>query len=119
MSMNPFDIFRKDVAVTRQGAGSYVDGIWVKGASTVFNIKASVQPTKAEVLEMLPEGFRDKGSYTLFTDTELNIATTDISDTDVVTLYGERYTVSIVEPWANNLINHYKIVVIREDIDAA
>ncbi len=117
--MNPFEIFRKDVTVIRYAQGSFINNIWVNGVETIFTIKASVQPSQAEVMEMLPEGYRDKGAYTLYTDTELNISVAGTTSPDIVLINGQRHIVKIVEPWGNDLINHYKVIVVNEDIDAA
>jgi len=67
-----FDVFRRDLQVIRSGLGSYEQGMWREGtAEDAFYIKASVQATDAEVLETLPEGYRTRESYTLFTDSKL------------------------------------------------
>ena len=50
-----FDVFRRDLTVTRKAIGSYVNGLWVdNGQNSSFTIKASVQATDAEILQTGP-----------------------------------------------------------------
>ncbi len=113
-------IFRKTLIALRKGAGSYVNFQWVDGVPEVFEIKASIQPTPAEVMLTLPEGYRTKESYTLITDANLKTASSaDKSNPDVVVIENEKYQVTRVESWQNTFLNHYEIIVTKEDRDAA
>lgn len=112
-----FEVFRHDVPVVRKTGGSYVGPLWVEGVGSTFTIKASVQPTSYGKMELLPEGYRDKQSYTLYTDTELF---TDIpgGDPDTVIIEALRYLVVKTQRWQNGIISHFEIIVVKEDKDA-
>jgi hypothetical protein len=114
-----FDVFRRNITVIREGPGQVVDYIQVKGVTSTFVIKASVQPTPAEIMEILPEGYRTKESYTLYTDTELKTAIKDTTGPDIVLLDGVIFIVFKVSKWQNTLLKHFEIVVIKRDSDAA
>ena len=103
--------FRKQLIRKTKAAGSVVNGIFVDGATTPTNIMASVQPLKAHEIEHLPEGRRDSQSYWLFTDTPLNMITS--ANPDLIIIDGEDYEVFKCEPWQNNVLSHYKVLVVK------
>ena len=111
------DIFKRDVTVERTAPGSYVDYVWVEGSVSSLTIRANVQPTPAEVLETLSEGYRNKDSYTLFTNTHLFTSVDNSSNPDVVLLYNRRYIVAKVAIWGNTSLSHYEIVVVEDESD--
>ena len=107
-----FSALRKTLEVERQGEGEYVDGIWEPGASAVIQIDASVQPTSSTDYEKLPEGRRERQSYTLFAASPLRqVSEHNDHQPDRVFIDGEKYEVSMVERWNNNLLPHCKAVV--------
>ena len=114
--MTIFNVFRKDLVVIRKN-GSFVDGIFIEEVPTIFDIKASVQMTEAEVLQTLPEGYRTLESYTLYTDKELKTANEGVSNPDIVIIDGKYFNVVKVSPWKNGLLEHFEIVVVKENID--
>lgn len=101
------------VPVKRPPAGDYVDGVWVEGAPSNFDIKASVQPASGEDMESLPENRRTLATYRLYTDIHLLENLEGVRNPDVVTLFGEDYEVTKVFPWRNGIIDHYKILATR------
>lgn len=110
--MSPFEIFRIPVSLYRKSGGAYVNGIWVEGSETLIPITASIQPTTGEDLLSLPEGRRNKKTYSLFTSTDVNLIVSG-KNPDQVVIFGERYEVVRVEPWQNNppifgVVNHFK-----------
>ena len=116
-----FDVFRTDLTVYRKSTGSYVKGRWQEGSSeTSFTIKASVQGMDAEILLTLPEGYRTREGYTLFTDIKLRTAIIGKSNPDIVMIDEERY--QVIKVTAHQNLNyptaHYEVLVIRENIDA-
>lgn len=113
------NVFRRDLSVTRKGIGSFQNLVWVESPSNSFIIKASVQPTPAEVMETLPEGYRTSESYTLYTDTELRTSDVNNKNPDVISIFGKRFLVVKVGRWRNDLINHYQIVVVKDESDVA
>ncbi len=111
-------IFRKKLQVIRKGDGSYQNFKWVDGELQNLEIEASVQPTPADVLLTLPEGFRTKSTYTLYTDTKLRTAEVDKNNPDIVVIDSERYQVVRIAAWQNDVISHYEVLVVQEGTDA-
>jgi hypothetical protein len=110
--VSPFEIFRIPVNLYRKAAGTYVNGIWVEGGETLIVITASIQPTTGEEMLSLPEGRRNRKTYSLFTSTKINLISTG-TNPDQVQIFGERFEVVRVEPWQNNppvfgIVNHFK-----------
>ena len=113
-----FNIFRRELKVIRQGDGRYERGEWKEGNKETFLIKASVQGSDAEVMQTLPEGYRTEECYTLFTDTKLNTSK-EKSKPDIVIIDDKNFQVIKVTAWQNlQDINHFEIVVIKENKDA-
>lgn len=109
---SPFEIFRIPVNLYRYAAGAYVNGLWVQAAPTLIPITASIQPTTGEEMLSIPEGRRNKKTYSLFTSTDVNVIAGG-ANPDQVDIFGERYEVVRVEPWQNNppvfgIVNHFK-----------
>jgi hypothetical protein len=111
------EIFKRNVNVIRIGNGSYQNAVWIPGGESNFVIRANVQPTPAEVMETLPEGYRDKDAFTLYTNTELFTAEDNQSNPDIILLYGKRFFVAKKEIWQNTILSHYEIVVVKEELD--
>lgn len=110
--VSPFEIFRIPVNLYRKTAGTYVNGLWVEGGETLIVITASIQPTTGEEMLSLPEGRRNRKTYSLFTSTKINLISTG-TNPDQVQIFGERFEVVRVEPWQNNppvfgIVNHFK-----------
>lgn len=110
--VSPFEIFRIPVNLYRKAAGTYVNGLWVEGGETLIVITASIQPTTGEEMLSLPEGRRNRKTYSLFTSTKINLISTG-TNPDQVEIFGERFEVVRVEPWQNNppvfgIVNHFK-----------
>ena len=108
--------FRQVVLVRRFEPGSYVDGEFVEGANWTFDIEASIQPVVGNELEVLPEGRRDRETFKLYTAMELlSVSLQDHRNPDRVNIFGSEYEVFSVEPWRNNIRNHYKVIVQRAE----
>jgi hypothetical protein len=112
MSGLAFEIFRMPLNLRRKVPGTYVNGLWVEGSFTTIPITASVQPTTGEEMLSIPEGRRDRKTYSLFTSTEIEVIHTG-ANCDQITIFGELYDVVRVEVWQNNppvfgIVNHYK-----------
>ena len=111
--MTPFNAFRRPLTVQRKTAGTYEeDGLFVEGVASTLPIQASVQPANGEALQALPEAQRDLETYTLYTETALNVSSQDLGTTaDIVTINGVRFVVQKKAPWQNNIINHNAYLV--------
>jgi hypothetical protein len=108
---------RQTLTVTRPDPTSdYANGVWVEGPSpTVFTIEASVQPARGDARSNVPEGYDKTSAYLLYTDTELICAEAEGNQSDRVTLFGATYDVVNVEPWQNEIIEHYAVTVALKD----
>lgn len=105
---------RKTLEVTRFTAGLRDKGQWQEGTPSNFNITASVQPLKPREMEMLPEARRNSQSYRLYTDTLLKtVNKVNGISPDKVEIDGENFEVFSVGHWQNNIIPHYKVIVIK------
>ena len=103
--------FRKPRTVERY-LGSYIDGHWVDSLDDTFTIQGSLQPLKGNELMLLPENRREIASYKVYTDTELFTATKGSNQSpDRIILSDGAYEVVRVEPWQNDIINHYKVFI--------
>jgi hypothetical protein len=111
--------FAKPYTVKRQN-GSLVNGTWVATAPDDVAIMASVQPATARDMQNLPQGRRTNGAYVLYSDTEM--LTTIAGDNDLgldprkadrITLFGEVFETMIVDPWQNDVLNHYRVLVAK------
>lgn len=84
-------------SVSREAAGSYVNGVFVPGAPTVTSVDAAIQPVTGRDLKSLPEGQRAE-------DTRLMLSTFIMRERDTVTYAplgrsAETWTVFRVEDW--------------------
>lgn len=68
MSVAEFTLVRKTpVVITRQTAGSYVDGEWVEGTDSSVTVQANVHPFTDYQVMLLPESDRTKAWLWFFT----------------------------------------------------
>ena len=104
------------LTVERVNPGSYVNGKFVAGAATTFDIKTSWQPATGRELEALPEGMRQSAIFKGYPGDEVKTADPEtLQEEDVITgPDGGSYRVVFVGPWQNSLINHYKFMAVRE-----
>lgn len=107
---------RRILTVRRYAAGTYstTTGKWIEGSTSDFTIGASVQPLRGKEMELLPEARRESQAYKLYTDTQLfTVDTSSSENPDRVQINGTWHEVLIVEDWQNDVISHYKIVVVK------
>lgn len=115
MSGFAFEVFRQPLVLYRRNPGAFVNGIWVEGIETAIPITASVQPTTGEEMLSIPEGRRNRKTYSLFTSTKIDVihGLNNSTNPDQIEIYGGRYEIVRVEIWQNNphvfgIVNHYK-----------
>ena len=104
---------RKTLTVTRYGLGSDVKGHYVEGTPSTFNITASVQPLRPNEMLLLPEGRRESEAFRLYTDTQLLPARKDSTNAEKVAIGSVDYEVLSCAIWDNNIIPHFKAIVVR------
>ena len=94
--------------------------VTISNSPQVLTATASVQPIKGEEVMLVPEGRRDRETYTMFTSTQILGVTTQ--NPDQVTVLKGPYTGIVfecieIQPWQNNinfaLVNHYKYIAWR------
>ena len=95
-----FTEFNRTLTGSRNATGSYVNSVWVAGASSPLSLKASVQPSSDKELMLLPEGRRSESGYTLRSFSE-------IIEGDFFTIQGDIHEVLKVQIWQNGIISHY------------
>jgi len=101
--------FRQVMIGKRKIAGVYTDGIYVPASESTINFTASVQPVSGDEMETLPEGLREAGMYRLYTDFALRTVNQKTkTPADEIDYADKKYIIVFVQPWQNNVINHYK-----------
>lgn len=76
--------------------------------------ECTIQPSTQNELLVLDEGLRDKNVFTMYTKTEIRSVvegTTQLPD--IVVINGVEHTVVKAMPWNNNIINHYKALLVK------
>ena len=98
-----------------RSAGSYVDGVWVQASEATIAITASIQRATGKDMEDVPEGRRQGGVYAVYTDTAIQTSVHGAAPTkaDQLVIDGVRHEAVHVEPWQNNVINHYRALFAR------
>lgn len=110
--------FGKKFTVKRMTTqGSYVDGYYVGGKITAFEIQASLQPMNERDYLLLDEGDRTKDVRKIYTTTKLVVGSQNkLSASDVVCIDGEDYQVRKIEDWSNHLsLKHFKVILVRDN----
>ena len=107
--------FRQARTLYRQ-LGAYVAGVWVKSGETEIAITASTQPATGKDMDNAPEGKRQSDVVVIFTDTAIQTVVHGDSGTqpDQIEIASVRYEAVHVEPWQNNVINHYRALFARK-----
>ncbi len=112
--------FRQAHNLFRPQGGDYVDGYWVETGENTIAITASIQPATGKDLQNVEEGRRNSGVFAVFTSTEIRTAEQATAsadpgtEADELVINGQRYEAVHVEPWANNVINHYRALFARK-----
>jgi len=111
---SPFDVFRQARVFKRNVTGQRIDGKWVEDANPIdVPITASLQPLRPQELQQLPEGRRTNQAFKMYTDTELK--TVHNQNPDTIIIGSSEFEVYSVAPWQNNIINHYKAIIVAKD----
>lgn len=103
--------------VRRSSGATVVNGRWEESGFTTVVVKGSLQPLNAREIKMLPEGFRLKQMYKLYSDASIaTINTASQAGADKVTIDGETFKVISVEDWKGTKVDlpHFKSILQRE-----
>ena len=85
------------------------DGFPTHPEDKFFQIKCNVQPISGFERQQMPEGDRNRETYNVWTETELE-------PDDVVFRKGLEYEVRTVEDWNQQSIGHFKARIVRRDV---
>ncbi len=102
--------FGQDRQARRRLAGTYTNGRWVEGEYETFTFNGSVQPLTGKAMDALPEGRRERASYTVYTETLLRGVESG-TNPDEVFVFGAWHEVFRVEPWQNGILPHYRAII--------
>ena len=105
---------------TTYATGSYVNGIFVNGASSTSYFTADIQPITGYELETLEIGQKDLGKIKIYTNDNLNVTGDGNSQKgDIITWNGDGQNYEVIAElnYDNNIINHRKYIAeIRSNI---
>ena len=110
------NLFKRPLEYIRR-SGAFINGVWITIEEAPEIFMGNVQPLPAIVMETLPEGYRTRSAFIIYTNTELNTSEEDQNNADIVLLYGKRYFVAKKEIWQNTVLSHYEIIVVKEEKD--
>lgn len=99
------------------------DGYATTTTNTSFDLlQCTVQPASGDDLLVVPEGLRDKEAFNIFTQTNANPAVEGTNSPGDQVFLTTRYasdegwfTVVKRKAWQNGVINHYHLIVIKEN----
>lgn len=87
--------------VERRSAGSYSNGVYVEGSISYFYSLISPQSPSAKLLEMLPEGERDKDLMMFISKASLRTVDDNLGiPPDVVLFDDKRYRIVQLANWS-------------------
>ena len=114
------NIFKKQIQVIRTQPGYLVEdvdspnlGQWQDGEEISFTIEASVQPAPGEMTQILPEGYREKSSYIIYTDRELFCSEENITNPDIVMLYNKKYLILKKKIFDMTYLSHFELIAVE------
>ena len=114
------DILKKEIQVFRREPGFLVKdvnsvslGLWQDGDEISFTIKAIVQPSPGDIIQVLPEGYREKSSYLIITDTELFCSEENEKNADIVLLYNKRYLILKKKIFDMTYLSHFELIAVE------
>lgn len=87
--------YGKPIFIERKEAGSYVDGLWVDGATSLLPFVASCQPLNGKELQAMPEGERVEKTRKFYIKNEVAIILGRYPQKDDVIIEGtEKYKIT-------------------------
>lgn len=106
-------------AVTRQNTnGTFVEGVFKPGAPSRFPVSGSLQPLSDRDTQVLPELYRTRQTYKLYSDAVLLTEREfGMKRADRVVLYGESYVVFSTNRWDGTSIPYKRYVLVKEDVE--
>jgi len=108
----------KTYTVTRREQGSYVNGRWVEGTNSTFDINASIQPSKPSKVFNMPESDRLKKWCTVYSTTFLRSKKEGDGgySGDMFQWQGDWYEVRSVKNWDTGQTDHTESMAVRVEL---
>lgn len=105
------------LAKVSTGVGQYVKGKWVAGGAVETEFSGTWQPASGKVLELLPEGKRNKETYVCYAPINLNFTAADPETQtagDCVKWENKLFEVTTASKWNNGILVHWELVCVRK-----
>lgn len=100
--------------VTRKAAGAHVNGKWVAGADTTYELRGNLQPLTDKEMLTLPEGRRGSSAFKIFSDIPMQYANVQThTNSDTLLINGVLHECIASNPWQNGIRSHYKNIVAK------
>ena len=110
---------RRTYTVTRVSAGEYVNGRWVEGTESTFEVTGNEQPSGPQEIKMLPDSFRSKDVRLFMTTTNLRtVQESGGTNPDKVTIDGVRFDIHKKKSYQMGPRQHYELIIVREEQSA-
>lgn len=125
MTSPTFQLTKKiPITLHRRVKGSYVNGIWVDGATSDVVIEANVQPMKDHELMLMPEAERSKEWLKVYSASEIRaqVEGTNGWDSDEFEFDsmedGKTYIFKImkVRRYKMSILDHWRAIACRKEI---
>lgn len=120
MSIARYKLIRKKpLTVRRTVPGQYVNGRWIEGEASTFEILGHYYPLSAQEKLTLPESFRSKSMFKMHSISELySVREAQAQSADSVFLNGYWYEVQQADLYSMGVRDHYEYLLIREEQSA-
>lgn len=113
-TFNPRVTGKVTVNLTQYTAGSYVNGVYQDGSTTVTPIVVNYQPANEEILLQLPEAERSRDPLVVYTPAVLKTVDKDNNlAADQLEIGGSMYKVHKVARYEMGVLDHTKAIVLR------
>jgi len=106
----------KSLLLRKKTGGSYVKGQWKTGEPSDTPFDSSWQPARGKILELLPEGKRNREVYRCFAPVNFDISSADEygeKEADQVICEGKEYEITTAAKWDNGLLCHWDLLCTR------
>lgn len=120
MSIARYSLIRRQpFTVKRFEQGSYVNGRWVEGGESEFEVKAIWYPLKGSEKQMLPDAFRSKYTIKIQATTELySIREADSTNADQIFIDGYWFEIQERDKYSMRVVDHYEYLAVRTEQSA-
>ena len=103
--------------ISSSSNGQYVRGRWVESKTEIENFRGTWQPARGRVMELLPEGKRNRETFICYAPIDMEFTSADPESGksgDLILWEDKLYEVVLSSKWKNMLINHWELVCVRK-----